>query len=101
MEGSYKAKLLGEIPGAYEQAFEFDREMDTGVESDDDISDLSRVSKLDCVSLRKDFFLVIFSLKEDYVNVLKVAIWIWLLELPIKYYEPSALREIGEAIGRF
>lgn len=46
MEGSYKAKLLGEIPGAYEQAFEFDREMDTGVESDDDISDLSRGMKV-------------------------------------------------------
>lgn len=40
MEGSYKAKLPREIPRAYEQAFEFDREMDTGVESNDDISDL-------------------------------------------------------------
>ena len=105
MEGSYKAKLLGEIPGAYEQAFEFDQEMDTSVESDDDMSHLSRgmkaisfsketkvhicaqwsstlivkvfgktmgyrflhprllnmwrlVGKLNCVSLRKDFFLV-------------------------------------------
>lgn len=46
MEGSYKAKLLREIPGAYEQAFEFDREMDTSVESDDDFSDLSRGMKV-------------------------------------------------------
>ena len=122
MEGSYKAKLLGEIPGAYEQAFEFDQEMDTSVESDDDMSHLSRgmkaisvsketkvhicvqwssvlivkvfgktmgyqflhpqllnmwrlVGKLDCVSLGKYFFLVRFSLKEDYVNVLKGGPW--------------------------
>lgn len=175
MEGSYKAKLPGEIPRAYEQAFEFDREMDTGVESNDDISDLSRgmkavnfsketkvriraqwssalivkvfgktvgyqylhpwlldmwrpVGKLDCVNLGKDFFLVRFSLKDDYVNVLKggpwfvndhylsirswepdfrpssasissMVVWIRLPELPIEYYEPSVLREISEAIG--
>lgn len=30
-----------------------------------------------------------------------MAVWIRLPELPIEYYAPSALREIGEAIGPF
>lgn len=37
-ERSYKKKLLGEILGAYEQAFEFVNEM---VESDEDIAKIS------------------------------------------------------------
>lgn len=37
-ERSYKEKLLGEILGAYEQAFEFVNEM---VESDEDIAKIS------------------------------------------------------------
>lgn len=40
-EKSYKAKHLGEIPGAYEQAFEFGNDMDTGEESDEDITEIS------------------------------------------------------------
>ncbi|XP_030941565.1 uncharacterized protein LOC115966474 [Quercus lobata] len=84
--------------------------------------------RLDCVDLEKDFFLVRFSLKADYENVLRdgpwfvgghylsirnwepnfkpsttcvssVAVWVRLPKLPIEYYEPSVLRDIGEAIG--
>ena len=36
---SYKEKLLGEIPGAYEQAFVFEYDMETEPESDDETSD--------------------------------------------------------------
>ena len=81
-----------------------------------------------CVNFGQDFFLIRFSVKEDYANVLKggpwfirghylsirrwepnfkastanlslVAIWVRLPELPIEYYEPSMLREIGEVIA--
>ena len=31
-------------------------------------------------------------------NTSSVAVWIWLLEFPIEYYEPLALRIIGETI---
>lgn len=82
---------------------------------------------MDCVDLGHHFFLIKFQLKEDHAKVLRegpwfvgghylsircwepnfksstanlssVAVWIRLPELPIEYYEPSALREIGEAI---
>ena len=41
-EGSkfYKEKLLGEMPGAFKQAFSFGLSMDTEVESDDEFSKL-------------------------------------------------------------
>lgn len=84
--------------------------------------------RLDCVDLKKDFFLVRFSLKVDYERVLgegpwfvgghylsirkwepnfkptsasvsSVVVWVRLPQLPIEYYEPSALRDIGLAIG--
>ena len=38
--GSYKAKLLGLIPGAYEQAFAFENSMESEVESDHEDEDL-------------------------------------------------------------
>ena len=37
---SYKARLLGEVPRAYEQAFEFNGEMNLGAESNDEVLDL-------------------------------------------------------------
>ena len=37
---SYKERLIGEIPGAYEEAFRFKASMDTEVESDDESLDL-------------------------------------------------------------
>lgn len=86
------------------------------------------IGRMDCVTLGNDFFLIRFQNGEDHVRVLRdgpwfvgghylsirgwdpnfkssttnlllVAVWIWLPELPIKYYEPSALRPIGETIG--
>lgn len=84
--------------------------------------------RMDCVDLEKDFFLIRFSLKEDYERVLKdgpwfvgghylsirnwepnfkpsmasitsIIVWIRLSELPIEYYKPSVLWELGQAIG--
>ena len=84
--------------------------------------------RLDCIDLGHDFFLIKFELQEDVDKVLKgvpwfvsqhflaicqwkpyfkasaatfssVAVWIRLPELPIEYYEPEALKEIGAAIG--
>lgn len=37
---SYKKKLVGEILGAFEQAFAFDNNMDVEVESDDEFTNL-------------------------------------------------------------
>ena len=78
--------------------------------------------KLDCVALGADFFLIKLYLKEDYVKILSgghflsirgwvqnfkpstskvfsIAVWVWLPELPVEYYEPSILRDLGNAIG--
>ena len=86
------------------------------------------MGRMDCVNLGQDFFLTRFAVKEDHNRVLKggpwfvrghylpirhwepnfkvssttrssVAVWVRLPELPIEYYEPLVLREIGEAIG--
>nr|POF09647.1 uncharacterized protein CFP56_10828 [Quercus suber] len=84
--------------------------------------------RLDCVDLSHGFFLTRFSLREDYeailkkgpwfigdhflsirpweldfspatTNVVSVAVWIRLNELPIEYYHVEALLQIGKAIG--
>nr|POF20431.1 uncharacterized protein CFP56_46865 [Quercus suber] len=172
---SYKEKLLGEIPGAFEQAFDIGLNMELEAESDEEFEDLptgeravkfsgsmkakirspwasalivklfgktvgfhflhARIlslwkprGRMDCVALGNDFFLVRFQNGEDHARVLRdgpwfvgghylslrgwepnfksskanmssVAVWIRLPELPIEYYEPSALRAIGETIG--
>ena len=85
-------------------------------------------SKMDCIALGQDFFLIRFTLNEDHSKVLRtgpwfvgghylsiqrwepnfrpleanlsaVAVWIRLPELPIEYYEVSVLKDIGKAIG--
>ena len=38
---SYKERLIGEILGAYEEAFSFENNMETEVESDEECSDLA------------------------------------------------------------
>ena len=38
---SYKERLLGEVPGAYEQVFHFENDMETEVESNDKSSDIA------------------------------------------------------------
>lgn len=84
--------------------------------------------RLECIDLEQDFFLIRFSLKEDFDRVLKegpwfvgghflsirkwepnfkpsttsvssVAVWVRFLELPIEYYEPTVLRDLGQIIG--
>lgn len=84
--------------------------------------------KMVCVGLGHDFFLVELFLKEDYVRILSEGLWfmgghylsircwepnfrpstanvtfvVWWVrfpELPIEYYEPSVLKDIGSAIG--
>ena len=81
-----------------------------------------------CVDLGEGFFLIKFSAKEDHGKVLKeglwfvsghylsiqswepnfnpvkanvatIAAWVRLPNLPIEYYEPSVLRDIGKATG--
>jgi len=172
---SYKEKLLGEIPGAFEQAFDFGLNMELETDSDEEFADLpagekavnfSRtmkakirvpranalivklfgktvgfhfldarilglwklIGRMDCVALGNDFFLIRFQNGEDHARVLRdgpwfvgghylsirgwelnfksskanmssLAVWIWLPELPIEYYELSALSAIGETIG--
>nr|POE68411.1 uncharacterized protein CFP56_20721 [Quercus suber] len=172
---SYRDSLAGDIPGAYAQAFSFDRIVEDDVDSDSDLDDivegmvdvhLSKETKarmrapwakalivkvfgrtvgynylssklnalwnpfarMDCVNLGKDFFLIRFSDDSDYDKVLRggpwfigehyleikpwepyfkaleasfdaVAVWVRFPELPIEFYDPEALREIGKAIG--
>ena len=86
------------------------------------------MGKMECIDLGNDFFLIIFSITKDRARVLKggpwfveghylfircwepnfmaetanllvVAVWIRLPGLPIEYYKPSILRDIGLAIG--
>ena len=85
------------------------------------------MGRLDCVDLGHDFFLIRFSLKEDFeivlrkgpwfvgehylsirpwepnfkpssANVSLVAVWVRLYELPIKYYYVEASHQIGKTI---
>nr|POE90796.1 hypothetical protein CFP56_23091 [Quercus suber] len=119
---SYKGNLVGEIPGAYEQAFKFEKSSEEEYELDVDIEPLiegmvkvklSKETKLrirepwskalivkvfsrtvgfnyltfklnalwkpfarmDCVNLRKDYFLIRFSSMEGYDKVLRGGPW--------------------------
>ena len=85
--------------------------------------------RIDCVGLGKEFFLIRFSIKEDYNLVLEkgprfigehflsirpwvsnfrpsiadvslVAVWVRLNNLPIEFYQVEALKEIGSTIGK-
>ena len=174
-QGSYKDKLVGAIPGAFEQAFGFGDTMHEDLESDteDDNpgegstrilflkeeksrmrapwqsvliikpfgrkvgfnfldarihSSWAPTGRMDCIDLGLDNYIVNFEKPVDMDNVLKggpwfighqflaitqweprfkastaefssVAVWIRLPELPIEFYEPSALLKIGKAIG--
>ena len=84
--------------------------------------------RMDCIDLGCDFFLIRLSSKDDHSRVLRegswfigghylsirgcepnfrpelaslstIAVWVCLHALPIEYYEPSVLRDIGKAIG--
>uniref|UniRef100_A0A7N2KYR2 DUF4283 domain-containing protein n=1 Tax=Quercus lobata TaxID=97700 RepID=A0A7N2KYR2_QUELO len=84
--------------------------------------------RLDCIDLERDFFLIRFSLKEDYDRVLKdgpwfvgghylsirkwepnfkpstasvssIVVWVRFPELPREYYELLVLHDLGQVIG--
>ena len=86
------------------------------------------VGRLNCVDLGHNFFLIRFSLKEDFeivlrkgpwfvgehflsirpwepnfksssINMSSVAVWVRLYELPIEYYNAKALHQIGKTIS--
>ena len=86
------------------------------------------VGRMECIDLGNEFFLIRFSIAKDQARVLKgspwfvgghyfsikcweqnfraettklsaIAVWIRLSGLPIKYYEPSVLKDIDLAIG--
>nr|POE95235.1 putative ribonuclease h protein [Quercus suber] len=80
-QGSYKDKLVGAIPGAFKQAFGFSDTMHEDLESDIEDDNPGRGSTR-----------IFFSKEEK-------SLWIRLSELPIEFYEPSALLKIGKAIG--
>ncbi|KAK9988210.1 hypothetical protein SO802_028449 [Lithocarpus litseifolius] len=172
---SFKDKLIGEIPGAYVQAFDFSEYIEDEMEAEPVVETLregfaavkiskelkqhirapwskaliitvygrtvgfnylsSKIlalwkpkGKIDCIDLGFDFFLVRFSMKDDHdlvlkkgpwfigehflsirpwepnfrpdtANIASVAVWVRLPLLPIEYYHPEALKEIGQAIG--
>ena len=172
---SYKDSLIGDIPGAYQQAFKLDNVWDDEEESDTEVEPLiegmaevkltketkTRIrapwskalivkvfgrtvgfnyltfklntlwkpaTRMDCVNLGNDFFLIKFYCSDDYDKVLRggpwfigdhflaikpwepyfrasggnlssVAVWVRFPELPIEFYDLEVLKEIGSAIG--
>nr|POE70008.1 uncharacterized protein CFP56_78128 [Quercus suber] len=132
---SYKDKLVGSIPGAYEQAFGFSASMDEEVESDEDDDELYegmaklKVSSEEKARIRAPWSQsIIFELQTDLDEVLKkgpwfvgqqflairqwepefkaskakcssIAVWVRLPELPIEYYDPIMLKNVGSTIG--
>ena len=172
---SYKDRLVGDIPGAYEQAFKLDNVWDDGEESDTEVEPLIEgmaevklsketkdrirapwskalivkvfgrtvgysyltfklnalwkpATRMDCVNLGKDYFLIKFYCADDYDKVLhggpwfigehflaikpwepyfrasgdnltSVAVWVRFPELPIEFYDMEVLKEIGSVIG--
>nr|POE93131.1 hypothetical protein CFP56_58935 [Quercus suber] len=172
---SYKDSLVGDIPGAYEQAFKLDNVWDDGEELDTEVEPLIEgmaevklskeikaciralwskalivkvfgrtvgfsyltfklnalwkpTTRMDCVNLGKDYFLIKFYCRDDYDKVLRggpwfigehflaikpwepyfrasgdnlksVVVWVRFPELPIEFYDMEVLKEIGSAIG--
>uniref|UniRef100_A0A2N9IBY2 Reverse transcriptase domain-containing protein n=1 Tax=Fagus sylvatica TaxID=28930 RepID=A0A2N9IBY2_FAGSY len=120
---SYKDKLLGEIPGAYEQAFfgeavvSIPKEMKARIRASWncslDCKGLWEISWLfipDFESILKggpwfigDHFLSIRPWIPDFkpseASVTSVAVWIRLPELPVEYYDKGPLLIIGGSIG--
>nr|POE67923.1 uncharacterized protein CFP56_72954 [Quercus suber]POE96988.1 uncharacterized protein CFP56_62297 [Quercus suber] len=97
---SFMDKVVGEIPGAYAQAFNFGDLMEDDEESDDEVEALREglvavygrsigfnflqtrllalwklAGRLDCVDLGYEFFLTRLSLKEDFEAVLQKGPW--------------------------
>nr|POE88871.1 uncharacterized protein CFP56_37406 [Quercus suber] len=98
---SYRDKLLGTIPGAFEQAFGFESVMQEDVESNTEEDNLREgctkirsmwnpVGHMDCIDLGLDYFLVKFELVSDMDNILKGGLWfIGQHFLAIRQWEPG------------
>nr|POF25831.1 hypothetical protein CFP56_69422 [Quercus suber] len=109
---SYRDKLIGEIPGAYCQAFEFNNvHIDENLMSDDEVKELFEglvAEDLDHVIAGGPWFIGEHFLsirpwsanfRPSTVSVSSVAIWARLLELQIEYYHEDMLKDIGASIG--
>uniref|UniRef100_A0A7N2MLB3 DUF4283 domain-containing protein n=1 Tax=Quercus lobata TaxID=97700 RepID=A0A7N2MLB3_QUELO len=86
---SFKDKLVGEIPGAFSQAFSFEDGMDDDAELDGEVETLQqgllsvklfrefkqKIRRLDYLDLGHGFFLTRLSLGKDYENVLQKGPW--------------------------
>ncbi|XP_050263849.1 uncharacterized protein LOC126708070 [Quercus robur] len=78
---SFKDKLMGEIPGAFSQAFKLVDNMEDESDSEEGeveallLSLWKPVGRLECVDLGHGFFLTRFSLREDYDAILKKGPW--------------------------
>nr|POE98370.1 uncharacterized protein CFP56_55047 [Quercus suber] len=140
---SFKDKLVGELPGAYRQAFDLMDQMESFSEFEPDTASLRK--GLAAVRLSDDLkqkirapwsralivkvygrtsdsrwwndlvldkgpwfigehFLAIRpwvpNFKPNSSDVLSIAVWVRLNELPIEYYHVEALKEIGSTIGK-
>ena len=172
---SYKDSLIGDIPGAYQQAFKLDNVWDDDEESDTKVVPLIEgmvkvmlsketktyirapwskalivkvfgrtfgfsfltfklnalwkpATRMDCVNLGNDYFLIKFYCSDDYDKVLhggpwfigehflaikpwepyfrasgdnlsSVDVWVRFPKLPIEFYDIEVLKEIGSAIS--
>ncbi|KAF3952429.1 hypothetical protein CMV_022009 [Castanea mollissima] len=89
--------MIGEIPGAYAQAFEFPNLKDSDVESDDEASTAELQEGTVAVKLSRETKLHI---REPWTKAIIVKLVGRLNGLPIELYEAGVLKQLGEAIGR-
>nr|POE64359.1 uncharacterized protein CFP56_12408 [Quercus suber] len=94
--GSYRDKLVGCIPGAFERAFGFDSDMQEDVELDneDELAQDGNLrvcfSKEEKTHLGFDFFLIKFEFREDVDYILKGGPWFTSQHfLAIRQWEPE------------
>ncbi|KAL0015575.1 hypothetical protein SO802_002644 [Lithocarpus litseifolius] len=92
-ETTFKDKLMGDIPGAFVKAFEFENLMDEDVESDCENEEVANRNRVSCVNVR-------LSKETKWRIRALIAVWIRLYELPIELYDAELLKEIGESIGK-
>nr|POE69940.1 uncharacterized protein CFP56_57744 [Quercus suber] len=98
---SFRDKLVGEIPGAKSQAFNFTEILDAEEESDSEMSELrDGLLAIKFTKEQKCRFRSDQDFKPSEANISSVALWIKLNELPIEYYNSEALQIIGNTIGR-
>uniref|UniRef100_A0A2N9HM73 RNase H type-1 domain-containing protein n=1 Tax=Fagus sylvatica TaxID=28930 RepID=A0A2N9HM73_FAGSY len=108
---SYRDSLLGELPGAYEQAF-FGSAMEDDLVSSDEEDDPPEDGEV-VISIPQflkggpwfigEHFLSLRPWVPDFrpseASVNTVAVWVRLPELPVEYYDKESLLLIGHALG--